>query len=173
MSLIETMLSRRSIRHYSQEAIPEDKLRRILQAGLLAPSSRYLKPCQFYVIRNQNTLKDLSQTKTMGAAMLKNCNAAIAVIGDSEKADTWIEDSSIALSYMMLMAEDQRIGSCWCQIHLRTSAEGTDAEETVRNILGIDRHMRIVGILALGVSDKKTPAHSLDELNWDIVHYVE
>lgn len=172
MKLLETMLSRRSIRQYTEEAIPEEKLNMILQAGLLAPTSRNIKPCEFYVIRNKDILMKLSQAKAMGAAMLKNCDTAIAVFGDSEKADTWIEDSSISLSFMMLMAEEQEIGSCWCQIHLRSSAEGKDAEETVRDILGIDSHMRIVGILALGKPEKRNPAHALDELNWDKVHYI-
>ena len=141
MKLLETMLSRRSIRQYTEEAIPEEKLNMILQAGLLAPTSRNIKPCEFYVIRNKDILMKLSQAKAMGA-------------------------------FMMLMAEEQEIGSCWCQIHLRSSAEGKDAEETVRDILGIDSHMRIVGILALGKPEKRNPAHALDELNWDKVHYI-
>ena len=115
---------------------------------------------------------NLSKVKEMGAVMLKYCSTAIAVVSDSEKADTWIEDSSIALSFMMLMAEDQEVGGCWCQIHLRSSAEGKDAEEAVRNILGIDSNMRIVGVLALGMPEKKAQPHLLDELNWDKVHYV-
>ena len=41
-----------------------------------------------------------------------------------------------------------------------------------RDILGIDSHMRIVGILALGKPEKRNPAHALDELNWDKVHYI-
>ena len=170
--MLETMLSRRSIRQYTEEPIPEEKLNMILQAGLLAPSSRNIKPCEFYVIRNKDTLTKLSQAKAMGAAMLAHCNVAIAVFGDSEKADTWIEDSSIALSFMMLMAEEQRIGSCWCQIHLRSSAKGKDAEEAVRDILSIDRNMRIVGILALGMPEKRIPEHTLDELDLDKVHYI-
>ena len=171
MNLFEIMLSRRSIRQYTEEAIPEEKLNRILQAGLLAPTSRNIKPCQFYVIRNKETLINLSRAKAVGATMLKNCNTAIAVVSDSEKADTWIEDSSIALSFMMLMAEELEIVCCWCQIHLRSSADGTDAEEAVRSILGVDRHMRIVGILTLGIPEKRAPAHSLNEISWDKVHF--
>ena len=71
MKLLETMLSRRSIRQYTEEAIPEEKLNMILQAGLLAPTSRNIKPCEFYVIRNKDILMKLSQAKAMGAAMLK------------------------------------------------------------------------------------------------------
>ena len=73
---------------------------------------------------------------------------------------------------MMLMAEEKEIGNCWCQIHLRSSAEGTEAEKAVREILNVDEPYRVVGILALGFPEYKAQAHSLDEINWDKVHYI-
>ena len=98
--------------------------------------------------------------------MLAECNAAIVVLGNSEKADTWIEDSSIALSYMDLMVAEQGIGSCWCQIHLRFAADGTDAEERVRQILSLPEKYRIVGILSLGISNENRAPHSLEEADF-------
>ena len=52
MTLIETILKRRSVRTYTDEEIPENKIEKILQAGLLAPTSRNRKPCEFYVVKN-------------------------------------------------------------------------------------------------------------------------
>ena len=135
MELMDVLLKRRSVRKYTDQDIPEETLRKVLQAGLLAPTSRNLKPCEFYVVKNKDTLSQLSHSKAAGAGMLEGCNAAIAVFADSEKADTWVEDSSIALSYMMLMAEEQGIGNCWIQIHFRCDADGNDAEKNVREIL--------------------------------------
>jgi len=166
MDLINIMLNRRSIRKYKVEDIPPDKLERILQAGLLAPTSKNRKPCEFVVVRDKETLAALSQAKAAGAGMLAECNAAIVVLGNTEKADTWIEDSSIALSYMDLMAAEQGIGSCWCQIHLRFAADGTDAEERVRQILSLPEKYRIVGILSLGIPDEKREPHTLDEADF-------
>ena len=172
MELLELMLKRRSVRKYAEEPIPEDKLEKIIQAGLMAPTSRNLKPWEFYVVRDRDTLKRLSEAKDSGAGMLEKCGAAIAVFGDSDKADTWIEDCSIAMSFMMLMAEEQGIGNCWVQFHLRTGSDGSDAEENVRKILSVPGNFRIAGILSLGVKDSEPKPHSLDEIDKSKIHLV-
>ncbi len=172
MELMDILLSRRSIRRYTDQDIPEETLRQILQAGLLAPTSRNLKPWEFYVIRDKDTLRKLSAAKTAGGGMLAECNAAIAVFGDSEKADTWVEDCSIAMAFMMLMAEEKGVGSCWVQIHFRTDASGNAAEENVRKILAVPERFRIAGILAMGIPAEKAKAHLLSETEWGKVHPV-
>lgn len=163
MELTDLILKRRSVRKYTNEDIPADKIERILQAGLLAPTSKNRKPCEFVVVRDRDTICKLSKAKASGAGMLSECNAAVVVLANTEKADTWIEDSSIALSYMDLMAAEQGIGSCWCQIHLRFDANGTDAETRVRNILSLPEKYRIVGILSLGIPAEEREPHTLDE----------
>ena len=60
MDLLDVMLKRRSVRKYTDEEIPTEKLNKILQAGLLAPTSRNLKPCNFLVIDNKETLKKIN-----------------------------------------------------------------------------------------------------------------
>lgn len=173
MDTMETILHRRSTRKYTKEPVPEEKLKKILLAGLLAPTSQNRKPCEFYVIRNQETLEQLSRTKKFGAAMLKECTAAIAVFADSAKADTWMEDASIAMSYMNLEAVDQGVGVCWCQICFRSSLFGKDAEESVRKILNIaNDHQRIVGILALGMPAEEPQPHTEQDADWNKVHEV-
>ena len=170
MELTDVMLKRRSIRQYTEEAIPQDKLEKILKAGLIAPTSMNRKPCEMIVVRDKATLVQLSQTKSAGANMLAECNAAIVVIADSHKADTWIEDSSIALAYMSLMAIDAGVGNCWCQIHLRKTSEGQDAESVVRHLLKLADEYRIVGILALGMAKTDLPSHTWDEADMTKVH---
>ena len=151
MELYEAMLKRRSIRKYTEEPIPEEKIEKIVQAALLAPTSRNRRPCRFYVVRKRETLEALSKAKSGGAGMLAGCGAAVAVFADPEVADTWIEDSSIALTYMHLMAADQGVGSCWIQLHMRETAEGGDAEARAREILDVPEGYRIVGVMSLGM----------------------
>lgn len=170
MELLDIMLHRRSVRKYTAEPIPEEKLEKILQAGLLAPTSKNRKPCEFYVVRDKAVLKQLSEAKKLGAGMLSECDAAIAVFADSKKADTWIEDCSIAMSFMHLMATEQGVGSCWVQIHLRSSPLGTDAEADVRQVLSVPEHYRIVGILALGMPAKESQPHTLEDLDQTKIH---
>ncbi|MBQ9059995.1 MAG: nitroreductase family protein, partial [Firmicutes bacterium] len=159
-----------SIRKYTEEEIPEDKLQKILQAGLLAPTSRNKRPWEYHLVRDPQKLEQLSKAKWHGSALLAGAKAAIAVFADSDLSDAWIEDSSIALAYMDLMASSQGVGSCWIQMRMRKDQEGADAEDNVRSILGIDLPYRIVGILALGMPAEEREAYDLDELMWDKVH---
>ena len=166
------MLKRRSVRTYKDEDIAKKDLERILQAGLLAPTSRNRKPCNFLIVENKQTLEKLSKSKESGAEMLADCNKAIVVVANTIISDTWIEDSSIALGYMHLMAASLDIGSCWVQIHLRKTSDGKDAEEAVKEITGLDDYFRIVGILALGIPENEVVAHTLDDIDKSRIHFL-
>ena len=170
MELIEIMRRRRSIRKYRQEPVPEDKLRRILQAGLLAPTSRGKRPWEFYVVQDPETLEKLSRAKWHGSALIAGCHTAIAVAADSQLSDAWIEDSSIALAYMDLMASSLGIGSCWVQLRMRKDEAGGDAEQNALKILGVQEPYRLVGVLALGLPAEEKEAYELDGLKWEKVH---
>lgn len=171
MELLDLMLKRRSVRKFGDEEVSKKDLDLILQAALLAPTSMNRKPCSFMVVDNQKTLDELSQSKDHGADLIKNADKAIVVVADAFIADTWIEDSSIALTYMHLMATELNLGSCWVQIHLR-SRDGIDSEKIVRDILQIDEHYRIVGILAIGIPDKLPKPHTLDEIDKNKIHFL-
>ena len=148
MELLDVMLERRSTRKFNDEPISKSELDKILE-----------------------TLEELSRSKDHGADLIKGADKAVVVIADTLIADTWIEDSSIALTYMHLMATELGLGSCWVQIHLR-SRDGVDSEGIVRDILKIDDHYRIVGILALGHSDDIPDAHTLDDIDRNKIHFL-
>ena len=170
MELLELMASRRSIRKYTDAEIPEEKLTKILQAAMLAPTSKGKKPWEFYVIKDRELLQKLSKAKQHGAALLADCNTAIAVFADSDLSDAWIEDSAVALGYMYLMAEEQGVGSCWVQMRMRKDKDGNDAEQNVRELLGVDLPWRMVGIMALGMPAEEKKPYALEELKWEKVH---
>ena len=171
MEFGDVLLKRRSVRKFTDEEVTKDQLNKILQAGLLAPTSRNRKPCNFLVVSNKETLKELADVKEHGSKFLSDANKAIIVIANTSVSDTWIEDSSIALSFMHLMATNIGIGSCWIQIHLRKSAEGEDSEKLVRDIVKIDDYFRIVGILALGIPDGDVNPHTLKDIGKNKIHF--
>ncbi|MBE6508684.1 MAG: nitroreductase [Methanobrevibacter sp.] len=171
MMLTDLMLKRRSTRKFNDDPITKEELEKILEAALLAPTSMNRKPCNFMVVERKEVLKELSECKDHGANLIEGADKAIVVIADTLIADTWIEDSSIALTHMHLMATELDIGSCWVQVHLRNK-DGEDSEEIVKNILKIDDHYRIVGILALGHSDDIPEPHTLSELDKSKIHFL-
>ena len=168
---MDTMLKRRSTRTFNDNPVTKEELDKILHAALLAPTSMNRKPCNFLVVERKETLQELSKSKNHGAELIANADKAIVVIADTMIADTWCEDSSIALTYMHLMAAELNLGSCWVQIHLRDK-DGIDAEEVVREIVKIDNHYRIVGILAIGHSDNIPEPHTLDDIDKNKIHFL-
>ena len=172
MTLIEDMLKRRSVRKYTGEKISKDNLEKILQAALLAPTGRNKKPCNFLIVENKETLKKLANAKESGSQMLAHADKAIVVIANTIISDTWIEDSSIALAYMHLMAASLNVGSCWVQIHLRKTKSGEDSEKAVKDIVGIDDYFRVVGILSLGMPDGEVKPHTLEDIDKSKIHFL-
>ena len=171
MEFMDVLLKRRSTRKFNDSEITRDELDKILKAGLLAPSSMNRKPVNFLIVERKETLKQLAESKDHGAELIADADKAIVVIADTMVADTWCEDSSIALTYLHLAATDLGIGSCWVQIHLRKKG-GTDAESVVRDIVKIDEHYRIVGIMALGHSDDIPTQHEIADVDKGKVHFL-
>ena len=169
--MLYLILKRRSVRQYLKKEVEETVLKDILSAGLLAPTGMNKKLCRFYVIKKKEILEALSTVKPTGAAMLKEAPVAIAVVVDEERTDTWVEDSSIALSFMQLEAADKNLGSCWVQIRLRTN-EGKSSESEVQKLLNLSDKDRVVGILALGYPEKEVKEHSVEEIDWSKVQEV-
>lgn len=170
MELIEIMKNRRSVRKYTQEPISEEKLEKILQAGLLSASGRARRPWEFIVVRNKETLKLMSECRVGSAKMLEGADTAIVVIADPEKTDVWTEDCSIAMANMHLMADSLGVGSCWIQGRLREAPDGRTTEDYLRELLQYPEGYELEAILSLGMPDNHPEPYSIDELPMEKVH---
>ena len=146
-SLIE---KRHSIRTYSKEEVSDELLNELIECAKLAPTSRNKKPVDYVVVKDKSVLEKLSVSKAGGSQMLKDAGAAIVVIGDSEKSDVWVEDCSIAMTYLHLAAVNYGLGSCWVQIRNRKNGEGQDSGEYIKELLGIKKPFEVLAILSLG-----------------------
>ncbi len=170
MELLEIMKNRRSVRLYTGETIPEEKIEKILQAGLLAPTGRNRKPWEFILVRDKGMLEKLSKCRPNGSGILAGADAAIVVVGNTEATDVWTEDCSIAMAQMHLMADALGVGSCWVQGRLRPSANGGTADEVVRELLHIPQQYALEAILCLGMPKSHPQAHEESELLVERIH---
>ena len=105
MDFRELIIKRRSRRVYTGARIADDALSQIVEAGLLAPTGRNLHPAELIVVREKEMLERLSHAKTGGSALIASADAALVVVGDTTRSDTWVEDCSIMMAYMQLAAE--------------------------------------------------------------------
>jgi nitroreductase len=53
MEVFEAIKARRSVRSYTPEPVPDEVLRRLLEAARLAPSAMNYQPWRFIVVRSQ------------------------------------------------------------------------------------------------------------------------
>ncbi|MDE7151340.1 MAG: nitroreductase family protein, partial [Candidatus Amulumruptor sp.] len=99
-SFHDLITERRSIRRYTDRPIDAEDVRLILEAALMAPTSKSTRSWQFVCVDKPELLQRLADCKPAGALPVKNCPLAIVVTADPAKTDPWIEDASIAATYM-------------------------------------------------------------------------
>lgn len=176
MDFRELIIKRRSRRVYTGARIADDALSQIIEAGLLAPTGRNLHPAELIVVREKEMLERLSHAKTGGSALVASADAALVVVGDTTRSDTWVEDCSIMMAYMQLAAEELGIGNCWVQIRSRQSqtllanGENLPSNAFVCEALEIPEAYDVLAILALGESEETRAPHTAEDFDWSHVH---
>lgn len=147
MSTFEDILNRRSIRKYTEEAVSDDVVKKLLEAAMYAPSAGNQRPWEFIVIRDEKTRNSLKDALP-NAGMLPSCHTAIAVCADLKKEvypGFWVQDCSAALQNILLAAESMKLGSVWLGVHPME-----EWSKKVSNILELPEKVMPFGIVALG-----------------------
>ena len=170
MELLNYFQHRRSVRSDTGAPVSEEAVNQILQAGLMSATGKGLRPWEFIVVRSRETLNALAECRTAPVKMLRECDCAIVVLGDESRSDVWVEDCSVAMANMHLMADGLGLGSCWVQGRLREAADGRSTEDFVRSLLGFPEHLRLEAILTLGIPAQHPEPHRLEELPLEKIH---
>lgn len=171
MDMLGTMLHRRSVRQYTGDGIADEKLNSILYAGLAAASSKNRRPCEFVVVRDREMLSKLGDCRPSARNLLGQCDTAIVVAADSEQVDVWVEDAATAMTQMHLMADALGVGSCWLQVRLRTTPDGSrETQSVIRELLGIPDRYSVLAILTLGMPTSHPGARKIEELPLQKIH---
>lgn len=170
MSLHELLLTRHSIRRYTEQPLNPEDVKTILEAGLLAPSSKNARCWQFVVVEDPDALARLSEFKPQYQASVKGCRMAVVVVVDPEKSEAYIEDATAAAILMHLQAADLGIGSCWVQVRGRFAADGESSEDVVRDLLDIPHNMVVECVMTFGYPDEKRRPVDPSKLLWEKVH---
>jgi nitroreductase len=171
MENFESLITaRRSTRKFTDQQLSSEEVEKILQAALLAPTSKNCKSWEFVAVEDKNILKQLSACKNSGSAFLEECTLAVVVLGNKTITDIWVEDASIAATYMQLQAEDLNIGSCWCHIRNRVLGEASSSEQYIRDLLDIPNHFGVLCIIGFGYKNQERKPNELVKLTWEKVH---
>ena len=170
MDNFESLIAaRRSTRKFTDQQLSAEVVEKIIRAALLAPTSKNCKSYAFVAVEDKGMLQQLSVCKNSGCSFLEGCTLAMVVLGDKTITDIWVEDASIAATYMQLQAEDLNIGSCWCHIRNRLLGD-LSSEQYVRELLEIPDRFGVLCIIGFGYKNQENKPHDLFKLVWEKVH---
>ena len=120
--MLETIMTRTSIRQYTDQPVEKEKIEAMLRAGMAAPTAVNAQPWHFVVVSDKAKLGELAAANPR-AGMLKSAPLAIVVCGDMSKAmegkgrQFWIQDCSAATENILLAGHAQGLGAVWTALY--------------------------------------------------------
>lgn len=157
MDILEAIFTRRSIRKYTGEAISEDQLKLILQAGFAAPSAHNRQPWHFVVVRDRGSLEAIANDHPY-AKMLPQAGCGIVVCGDRQREENLsylAENCSAAIQNMLLAAHGLGLGAVWCGIY-----PVNERTQMIGNLLGLPEHIVPIGLVVTGHKNEERPSEN-------------
>ncbi len=156
--VINNMKTRRSIRKYKPDMVPEDVLNRIIEAGTYAATGMGKQSPIIIAVTNKEIRDKFSKmnAEIMGVDSDPFYGAPVVLIVLADKArPTYVYDGSLVMGNLMLAAHAEGIGSCW--IH-RAKEEFESAEgKAFLKSLGIEGDYEGIGHCVLGYVDGEEP----------------
>ena len=169
---IQTLLSRHSVRDFTDKKIDKGILETLIAAGIQAPTGHNLQTWRFTVVMNADVIsrikavgKEVAAREKTGFYGFNNPDALILVSND-RRNDCGAQDASCAAENILLAAHALGLGGCW----LNGLTRICDQPE-IRRILdemGIPQSHLIWAMIALGypASEDKKPVRKTDVVAW-------
>lgn len=146
--IINIILSRRSIRHFTPEPVDCETLKLLLQAAMSAPTACNSQPWEFIVVTEPEIL-DQIRAKFLFARY--NAPAAIVVCGNvsiannSAAREHWVQDCSAATENILIAAAGMGLGAVWIGVYPYPSKI-----KPLVDVLGIPGHVTPLSMVLVG-----------------------
>lgn len=166
--IIDNIMTRVSVRQFTDKPVSKDTLDLLVKAGMAAPSAVNAQPWAFVVITEREIMDSLNVLKPY--FNLKTATAAIVVCGDLSKAlegvgqEYWIQDCSAVTENILLAAHGYGLGAVWCGVY-----PGPDMVKGVSEILGLPENVIPLNVITLGYPAEKPEIK--DKFKPENIHY--
>ena len=170
--VIHALLTRRSIRAFTDRPISRDDLKTIANAAIYAPSGMNRQTWQFTVVDDLPTIENLA--KVVGKADNRGADynfyapTAIIIASNDRESRHGCPDCSCALQNIFLAAHSLGIGSVWIN-QLNATCDVAEVRAVLRE-LGVPDHHVVYGVAALGYAAQ--PPREPNK-NTDVIHFYQ
>jgi nitroreductase len=156
---IENMKTRRSVRKFKADAVPQELIEQVIEAGTFAASGHDRQPWALIAVTNRDVIARLSAANASFFDMdVKDPfygAPAVIIVLTKKSTPTYIYDGTMAMDNMMLAAHSLGLASCW--IHRAKQVfELPEWKEWLHSI-GVDGDYEGIGHVALGYADGPLP----------------
>lgn len=148
LSLIK---SRRSVRAYKPDAVPEEVLHAVLEAGTYAPTGRGKQSPTIIAITNKKYREEISRlnAEILGTSTDPYYGAPVIVLVLADgSSHTFVEDGSCVLENIMLAAHAMGLGTVW--VHREREIFDSEKGKALLREWNLPETLRGVGSVALG-----------------------
>lgn len=172
--LLEKIKTRRSVRKFKPDMVPQDVLDRIMEAGTYAATSRGMQSPIIIQVTNKEVRDRLMAANAAiggyeeGFDPFYGAPAILIVLAKKEVANR-VYDGSLVMGNLMLAAHELGLGSCW--IHRAKEEFESPEGKALLKSLGIEEEYEGIGHCALGYVDGEYPATPKRKENW--VYYIK
>ncbi len=160
MDAIQAILSRRSVRTYTGEPVPEHLIKELLEAAMSAPSAGNEQPWHFIVIKDRQILDDIPKYHPY-SQMLQETLVAILVCGDlklEQWKGFWVQDCSAATQNILIAAQANGLGAVWLGVY-----PVEDRVRGIRKLLNLPEHVVPLCVIPIGYpGEQHPPANRFD-----------
>lgn len=155
LSVIRT---RRSVRAYKPDGVPEELLDKVLEAGVYAPTGRNMQSPVIVAVTDKATRDYVSglNAKVLGVDIDPYYGAPVIllVLADGN-VNTFVEDGACVLENMMLEAHASGLASVW--VHREREIFDSEEGKALLRKWGLDETLRGIGSIALGYAAVDLP----------------
>lgn len=147
MELLEGILTRRSLRKYTDEVITRGKIEELIRYGMYAPSARNKQPWHFILLNDKDIFKKILEFQPH-TKMLADAQWGIVVCGDDQLAHTpdyWPVDCAAATENILLAAHGMGLGAVWLGIYPRP-----ERVSAMKELLKLPAHIHAFAIISVG-----------------------
>jgi len=137
---VRTLLA---VRRYQDRPIPENVVKKIVEAGRLTGSAMNLQPWTFIVIQDRQMLKRLGALARSGPYI---ADAPLAIVVAVERTGYAVSDASRAIHSMLLVAWSEGVGSNWV---------GFNNLEKVNALVELPTGLDVLAVLPFGYPASK------------------
>ncbi len=127
MDTMEAILTRRSVRSYTDKPVSDTVVKALLEAAMSAPSAGNQQSWQFICVTDRDILNSITRIHPY-SGMLKQAPLAIVVCGDLDRErypGYWVQDCSAATQNLLIAARAQGLGAVWLGVYpLEDRVEG-------------------------------------------------